>query len=199
MTDSMEVITFVTYLLFLYLTLALFVERTVEVFVAIFTYAELKWNLRSIWNTAAETYRAQLDKLYGYAGEGSTGAQKLMGWVLWKVIAEKPYEGGKEMVSAGLIRLNYIRIGTRTLSFILAAIIVRTQWTYLDFLAFVPLIETLVPGGLPDFVKPLLNGLLASDTVRFVIVAAAISIGSEPLHELIGTVEKATQKKKEDA
>ena len=40
--DTIEVITTVTYIFFVYLLLAIFVERTVEFLVAVFDYCEMK-------------------------------------------------------------------------------------------------------------------------------------------------------------
>jgi hypothetical protein len=189
--DNLEVITRITYLLFIYLLLAVFVERLLEVLVSIFNYVELKRNLYPFWNRKAEIYQKRFDRLYGYQGSNAPQTHKILNWVLWKVVSERTYVGGKEIISAELIRVNHIRVGVRVLSFLISLgfawfIKIKLQ------IDLVTIIENLLPenvmfGKIVDITR--------FDTLRVLLTAAAISIGTEPLHQIISDFEKFAQRK----
>jgi hypothetical protein len=185
---TIEVVTTVTYIYFVYLLLALLIERTLEVLVAIYNYLELKVGWDKTWDRKAEHYRARLGRLYEYQGEAGDIAHKLFNWVLWKVIAERPYEGGKEQISADLVRLSYFRVTTRLVAFLISFVLVFSQWHQLDIITIIQ--DAIAKGAIPDTLKPIVSNLSRNEALRLVITAAAISIGSEPLHQLIGKIEQ---------
>ena len=182
--DNIEVITKVTYLFFIYLVLALLIERLLEVSVAVFNYFELKLRWYHLWDRKAEKYRARFERLYGFQGEDADKKKKILDWLLWKAITEPSYSGGKPIISASLIRLNYFRVVTRVLAFILALVLVVYQR-----LDLIETIERIVPAAKKAVF------VTQSDIVRFFFTALVISLGSEPLHQLISRVEKFTERK----
>ncbi|RME01782.1 MAG: hypothetical protein D6814_00840 [Calditrichaeota bacterium] len=186
--NNVELITIATYIFLVYLILALIIERTVEVLVAVYNYLELRLKWYEKWNQKALQYQAKFDQLRNYQGEGAIQSQNLVKWVLWKVITERPYEGGKQVVSAQLIRLNFLRVGTRSLAFLLALGLVLSQ--NLDFIQFIyATLEKSFPGS------GIVNVLIGSKVIRVLLTAAAISIGSEPLHQLISKIERFAEQK----
>ena len=96
--ETVDVITKATYIFFIYLLMAVFVERAVEIFVSIFNYCDLKWKRYRVWNSRAEKYRDKLDRLYNF--DSSTKVNKMFNWLLWGVVTEPAYTGGKMIISA---------------------------------------------------------------------------------------------------
>ena len=177
--DNVDVITNVTYLFFVYLILAIIVERVVEILVSIFNYSEMRGKWYGFWNRRALAYQKRFELLYGYQDESADRVKKLFSWLLWKVIAEKPHEGGKEVISANLIRLNYMRVATRVAAFVISCIMVAVVG-----LDFIEIIQRMIPKF------KLLEMIAGWPFFRFIVTAALISIGSEPLHQVIRRVEK---------
>jgi hypothetical protein len=184
----MEAITTTTYLIFIYLILALFVERSVEIFVSIFNYADLKLGWHKKWNTMAINYQKRFDRLYAYRGGDSSQIDKALNWVLWRIITDKPYEGGKDVILASSVRLNYLRVLSRMFAFILSFVFVLVIYKKLG----VDLVTVL--GKIVGNVKIL--GLLDNhNAIKIVISAVAISLGSEPLHQAIKRIENVGKQK----
>ncbi|MFQ5753626.1 MAG: hypothetical protein ACE5HI_16675, partial [bacterium] len=168
MENNIEVITKITYLFFIYLILAIFVERIVEVFVSVFNYAEFKRNFYEYWNKKALSYQKRFDRLYGYQSGHTPQTDKILNWVLWKVVSEKPYVGGKEIISADLIRLNYIRIITRVFAFVLSlgfAIAIKIKLG----IDLVVIIESLLPN------VALIGVISKIDLIGVLLTAVALS------------------------
>lgn len=182
--DNIQVITEVTYVFFVYLILALFVERLIEVLVAIFNYIEIRFKFYRFWNRQAGRYQLRFERFYGFQDEGAKKKKKLFDWVIWKTIIEPSYAGGKYIISSNLIRLSYIRVGTRLLAFSLALLLVVSQG-----LNLVEVIEKLIP------MAKKVSVVTQSSFIRLFLTAFAISIGTEPLHHLIGRIEKVAEKK----
>ncbi|MFQ5769873.1 MAG: hypothetical protein ACE5HX_05020 [bacterium] len=192
MENNIEVITKITYLFFIYLILAIFVERIVEVFVSVFNYAEFKRNFYEYWNKKALNYQKRFDRLYGYQSGHTPQTDKILNWVLWKVVSEKPYVGGKEIISADLIRLNYIRIITRVFAFVLSlgfAIAIKIKLG----IDLVVIIESLLPN------VALIGVISKINLIGVLLTAVALSIGSEPLHQVINRIEKIERRKRATA
>jgi len=186
--DNLEVITRITYLLFIYILLATFVERLLEVLVSVFNYLELKLNFYPFWNHKAEIYQKRFDRLYGYQGGNAPQTHKILNWVLWKVVSERAYVGGKEIISAELIRANYVRVGVRIVAFILSLGFTLLINSMLG-IDLIMIIEKLLP-------ENVMYGKIAlTEMLRVLLTAAAISIGTEPLHQIISEIEKFAQRK----
>jgi hypothetical protein len=182
--DGIEVVSRITFIFFIYLVLAIFVERTIEVLISVFNYIELKKEFHHFWNARARAYQKRFERIYSYQGKTQNKMESLLNWLNWKIVSDKPYTGGKVTISADLIRINYIRVGTRILALIISFILVLV----ID-LDIIRMIKKLLPG--PEFAKDILE----YDAVKVIITAAAISIGSEPLHELITKIENVGKKK----
>jgi len=183
--ETVEVIRLTTFLLFVYLVLALIVERIIEILVAIFNYLELRLGWYRWWNVLAEKYRQRLERLFRYRGERNASPTSLIYRIFWKAIREKPYPGGKEAISAKLIRVYYIQIFCRLLALALSLGIVI--WQRLDFVA---LVEFMIP----DAQK--LIFITQYVWVRYLISAIMIAIGTEPLHQVITKLEALEKKRK---
>ncbi len=186
MNNTVEAVTLVTYILFTYLVLALLIERIVEVLVAAYNYIEYRKKWDAYWNRAAERLSKRYTRLYGYAHDNTGKIRSMLDRLLWNTITVEPYKGGKKIISADMIRLNYLRLGTRIAAFLLASIIVVTLR-----LDFVDVLSLMLAGDefLPGFLE-------SSSVVRFILTTAALSIGSEPLHQVIRGVEKFADKKR---
>ncbi|RMF56656.1 MAG: hypothetical protein D6743_19915 [Calditrichaeota bacterium] len=190
--ENIEVITKITFCFFIYLILAIFVERFVEVLVSIYNYIELKRNFSGFWNKKAEAYRARFDRLFGFQSGKTPRRNKILSWIIWRAIAEKPYPGGKEVVSADQIRHSYLQVGTRSLAFLISLGLVIAIKVQLD-LDFLSIIASL-------FKDVTLIGVIANSAVISVLFsAAALSIGSEPLHRLIASLEDFAKRRRNPA
>ena len=106
---------------FISLLMAVFVERAVEIFVSIFNYCDLKWKRYRVWNNRAEKYRDKLDRLYNF--DSSTKVNKMFNWLLWGVVTEPAYTGGKMIISAQTIRTKSLQVYCRICSSIIALIL----------------------------------------------------------------------------
>ncbi len=184
--SNIEVVTTAVYVLFLYLLLALLVERLVEVLMACYNYIEHRSKrLSNCWNRKARALCERLSQLRRTQGGGNR-ALKAMYKIFWNMVAEPRHEGGRHIVSANLIRIQYKRVGGRILSFLLALALV---FWLADVKSF-NLLETVADfykQALPNaeiftFItsNPLFCGLLS---------AVGISLGVEPLHEIISRIE----------
>jgi hypothetical protein len=191
--ENIEVITRLTFLFFLYLVMAIFVERFMEVLVSIFGYVEFKRKFANYWNGRALVLQKRFDRLYGYQGENAPKTEKILNWVLWKVVAERPYVGGRESISAELIRLNYLRTTTRIVAFLVSLAFTLYLEAQLG-IDLVLLAESMLSGTGGAAYK-ILGALSDYPALRVIISAAAISIGTEPLHQIISQVEKLAASK----
>ncbi len=184
MTDNIEVITALTYIYFVFLLVALIIERILEVLMAIFNYFEVKFpHLQELWNSKARKYQIRFERLYGYQGLYSE-KKKIFDTILWKVISEPAYPGGKPIISANLIRLHYVRIATRLMSLYLAFILVYSQG-----LDLFQVLEKIVPETAEA------KALTPYQGMRYFVTALIISIGTDPLHQLISRIEKYAQER----
>jgi hypothetical protein len=75
--SSVGVITKITYLLFLFLILAIFIERSTEIFMSFVKYFDLKQGWYKFWNKQAEKFKLRLDRLYAFQGS-DTEDKKLL-------------------------------------------------------------------------------------------------------------------------
>lgn len=183
---NMEVVTTAVYVLFLYLLLALLVERLVEILMACYNYVEHKspW-LSDCWNHKARSLRDRLNDLHRTQGSDER-AGKALYKVYWHMVAEPRHETSRPIVSADLIRVRYKRIGGRVLSFALALVLVfwLAEVKSFNLLGTVAAFyQRALPGAqVFHFITdhPLFCGLLS---------AAGISLGVEPLHEIISRLE----------
>ncbi len=184
--ETVDVITQITYIFFIYLLMAVFVERSVEIFVSIFNYCDLKWKRYKTWNKRAEKYRDKLDRLYNF--DPSAKVNNLFNWLLWGIVSEASYTGGKLTISAITIRTKYLQIYCRVFANIVALILVSIL--YFNFnITFVDVVQHVLPETptLAFFTKHVFAGIIMS--------AIAVAAGVEPLHALITKVEKAGKKK----
>ncbi len=189
--ETVDVITKATYIFFIYLLMAVFVERTVEIFVSIFNYCDLKWKRYRVWNNRAEKYRDKLDRLYNF--DSSTKVNKMFNWLLWGVVTEPAYTGGKMIISAQTIRTKYLQVYTRVCANIIALILVLVLYygfeiTMIDAISRVTIgSDSISTATVSFFQRNVLLGV--------VISAALVAAGVEPLHNIIGKIEKAGKKK----
>lgn len=189
--DTVNVITVFTYLLFLFLIVAIFVERTVEIFVSVIKYVDLKLGWYRKWNRRAEQLRSRLDRLYGFQGSNAGDKKKLFNWILWKVVTEKSTPGGRDIIAAKSIRTRFYRTASRIFSFLFSLIFSIGIYRLLD----VDLVTILI--DVSGYSLSLFDNPSAWITaLKIVVTAALLSAGSEPLHHLITKVEKIGQSKK---
>ncbi|MEM9326572.1 MAG: hypothetical protein AAGA85_12990 [Bacteroidota bacterium] len=189
-----EIITMTTYLLFVYLLVALFVERLIEIFMALFHYIDNRRGGFQYWNKKAHQWRKRLDRIYDYQGN-QPRAKTLLDWLMWKVLIQKPYPGGKSAISAKGVKFMFIRVGTRITALVISLILVISIHRYLQ----IDLLEVLLQVAAPEDSGTEAVGLLSNNHVelvravptwlRLTLSAMVISAGVEPLHELITRIE----------
>lgn len=189
--ETVDVITKATYIFFIYLLMAVFVERAVEIFVSIFNYCDLKWKRYRVWNNRAEKYRDKLDRLYNF--DSSTKVNKMFNWLLWGVVTEPAYTGGKMIISAQTIRTKSLQIYCRVCSNVISLVLVLVLYygfdiTMIDAISRVTIgSDSISTATVAFFQRNLLLGV--------VISAVLVAVGVEPLHNIIGKIEKAGKKK----
>lgn len=184
--STTAVITKVTYLLFLFLILALFVERSTEIFMSVVKYIDLKRGWYTFWNHQAEKYKIRLDRLFGYQGSDTEDKKLLFRWVLWSIISESLYTGGKDMIAAQTIRTQYYRIISRVFALLLSVFFSVWMYIYLE----VDLISILNRVSEEELIAHL------PDWVKIILTSGILTAGSEPLHQLILRFERVGQSKK---
>lgn len=175
---TVDVITMVTYLFFIYLILAIFIERCVELIIGTLNYADQKLGWYHYWNKLAVRHQKRLDELYNYQGDRGKGTNKLFTWILWDVVIEKAYEGGKDIISAASIRFKYFRVISRIIAFFLS-------------LAFALYIQKNLGVDLITLFENVSGIEMAAigSGLKAFLTAVLLSVGSEPLHEIITKVE----------
>jgi len=183
---TVAVITRYTYLLFLCLLLAIFVERTTEIFMSILKYIDMKKGWYKFWNKQAEKFKLRLDRLYGFQGSDTEDKKLLFRWILWSLVSEKPYAGGKEIIAAKSIRSHYYSIISKVFAFTLSLFFAIWVFKYLDL----DLMDVLNKVGGTQIGKNLNNW------VKIIITAIILTAGSEPMHQLIRRFEKVGKLKK---
>ena len=183
---TVAVITRYTYLLFLCLLLAIFVERTTEIFMSILKYIDMKKGWYKFWNKQAEKFKLRLDRLYGFQGSDTEDKKLLFRWILWSLVSEKPYAGGKEIIAAKSIRSHYYNIISKVFAFTLSLFFAIWVFKYLDL----DLMDVLNKVGGTQIGKNLNNW------VKIIITAIILTAGSEPMHQLIRRFEKVGKIKK---
>lgn len=184
--STTAVITKVTYLLFLFLILAIFVERTTEIFMSVVKYLDLKNSWYKYWNSQAEKFKVRLDRLYGYQGSDTEDKKRLYRWILWNIVSEKPYIGGKDVIAAKSVRTQYYRIISRVFALILSLVFSIWVYQYLQI-------------DLVSILKDVSGTELRVDLpvwVKIVLTAAILTAGSEPMHQLISRFERVGKTKK---
>ena len=168
-----------TFLLFLYLILALFVERFLEVCVSSFNYLDLKFGWHKMWNGLARRIQRQ----YSSQIAGNPSKQKIIAWLFWKIMAHPDRYNGREIISSALIKVYAIRAGTRILGFLISLSLIL----FIHFglgIDLLDIVEEITTADL--FVDAVSNNTF----LQIVLSAAAVSIGSEPLHLLISRIGK---------
>lgn len=179
--NTVNVITQITYLLFLFLVLAIFVERTVEIFMSIVKYADLKLGWYRFWNKQAEKFRDRLDRLYKMQGSETEDKKLLYRYILWNLVSDEPYKGGKAVVAAKSVRTQYYRYISRIFAFFLS--LGFSIWVYLHL--EIDLVQILENVG--NYEMSMDHSLWP--WFKILITAGILTAGSEPLHQLIKRVE----------
>lgn len=181
-TGTVNVITQITYLLFLFLILAIFIERATEIFMSILKYAALKLDWYRFWNRQAEKFRERLDRLYRIQGENTDDKKLLYKWILWNMVSDEPYKGGKAVVAAKSVRTRYYRIISRMFAFVLSLVFSIWVYRYLG-VNLVNILENVggyeISGSVDNLVW-----------LKILITAGILTAGSEPLHQLIKRAER---------
>ncbi|PTB92526.1 hypothetical protein C9994_13890 [Marivirga lumbricoides] len=176
--ETTDVISLITYLFFIYLILAIFIERTVEIFMAIISYLDCKLKGYSYWNKLAHKYKMRLDRLYDFQGDNISAKEKILNWILWDIVTEKSYEGGKHIISAEAVRFKYFRLASRIFAFLLSS----SFALFIKINLNVDLISLLEKVSNVDL-------LIENGSLKVFLTAVALSVGSEPLHALISKFE----------
>jgi hypothetical protein len=182
--STLTVVTQVTFLFFQYLIAAILIERTMEILVAIYNYLEMRNGWYSFWTKKAEAYQSRLDRLFGYNEIKPTQQDHSLSWLLWKIIVPTP-AGVKDVISADIVRSNSIRFATRALAFILSVIFVYTA--HLDPRIILQNIIKNIDG------IQFLSNVVQWMHLRMILLAAVISMGTDPLHQVIGSIERYAQ------
>ena len=186
--DNIEVISLSTYIFMIYLLLALFIERVLEILMAAFQYLEWRFGWYAYWNRKAADLQRRFDRYQKAARAHGVPIQQMLNDVLAKFVVEPEYPGGRAVVSAGLVRLNAVRLATRIIGFLLALLLVITQ-----DLDFIQVLYRIFESVLPQ--QKIIELLINNQAFRILLTAAAISVGSEPLHQIISKIEELAARK----
>ena len=189
--ETTDVITITTYIFFIYLLMALFVERTVEVLVSIFNYCDMKWKRCRVWNNRAEKYRDKLDRLYNF--DSSTRINKMFNWLCWGVVTEPAYTGGKLIISAQTIRTKYIQVYSRVCASIVSLILVLILYYQYGIKMVDAISGVLYKSG--PITGTTIGFLQNNELIGVLLTAIAVAAGVQPLHSMIVNIEKAGKKK----
>jgi hypothetical protein len=180
--DTLNVITQITYLLVLFLMLAVFIERCTEVFMSVLKYVDLKFGWYQCWNKKATRFRDRLDRFTRMEGSESGDKRLLYRWILWNIVSDEPYTGGKAVVAAKSVRTSYYRFISRSFAFLLSLFL--SIWMYHSL--GVDLVEILKNVG--NYQTPLKVDSMV--WLKILVTALLLTAGSEPLHQLIKRVEQ---------
>ncbi len=184
---SSEVITAVTYIFFVALVVALFVERLMEIVVAVYKYLEFRLKWASFWNRLAELLALRLQALEQYFQSTAPAMGSLVQQFFRRFIQEAAYPGAPWKVSAPLVRRGGIRAAVRFLAF--GVSLGMVVYLKLDLVALVvDVVNLLYP------LTRYLDFLTRATWVHYVLTAAVISMGAEPLHTLIVRFERLNER-----
>ncbi len=185
--NTTEVISAVTYIFFVALVLALFVERLMEILVAAYKYLEWRRKWASFWNHLAEEMAIRLESLIQYLRTTAPGISLLVQRIFQQFLTVPGYPGQPWKISASLVRKYGIRAVVRVVAFFISLGLVLSL--KLDLVALVVhVLKLLYPlAGYLDF-------LTESLWIHYLLTAAVISIGTEPLHTLIVRFERLNER-----
>jgi len=185
--NSVEVVSAVTYIFFVALVLALFVERLMEILVAAFKYLEWRFKWEAFWNRLAEALAVRLEGIIRYQQTVAPWMAALVQQIFRRFLAEPAYPGEPWKIDAAQVRKYGIRAVVRMAAFAVSLILVLAL--KLDLVALVVhVLKLLYPiAGYLDF-------LTSSQAIHYLLTAAVISIGTEPLHTLIVRFERLNER-----
>lgn len=192
-----------TYLLFLYLIVALFIERLMEVLISMVKYIDWKYDWYRHWNRQAYKVRDRLDRLYSLQGERAHEKKKMLDWILWRFVTEPNRPGKQRIISAESIRFNAYRLGSRITAFAIS--LGFATWLYYNLAVDCRTfncndlnVTTLADGR--DVLRVdlvalfnIVGNLNVSNNqpwLNILVTAALLAAGSEPLHQAIRGIEK---------
>lgn len=191
MNDTIAVVTALTFVFFKYLLLALTVERTAEIAMAVFKYVEFRRKWYGFWHGRAKAMQRRFDRIFAFKGVHRMKPDNQLNWLLWRVMV--PTAAGRgDIISANLIRSSALQLGTRFFALSLSVLFV-----YSFCLDPKTILKDIV-GSVSQ------EGFFSPDAgwqnFRMLLLAGAISVGSDPLHQIIGSIEEyakeGTKKKK---
>jgi len=186
-TTAAEFIAPAVYVAFLYLLMALLVERMAEILMAVYGYVEHRSpRIRNHWPRQAREICTRLNELTR-VGDGKLSGIQTLARAYWRLLAQPRFEGGRHIVSADLIRQRYLRVGNRVLALVLSLAVVFPVICAKGF-NLASVLAGFFPESMP-FVDRL-SSLAANPALGGVIAAALVSLGVEPLHAVITAVEK---------
>lgn len=179
----METILTLTYLYLLVLLLALLIERTMEVLMALWEFLELKFEGHRIWNRRAARLK---DRFAGKVNDqlGDTGVMAMeigQRTKQYTNVVGEVAPGTTVVFSAASVR----RVFVRTVAFIITTMlgVLLCNWAGINLIALVR--EAIAPTPLPmlEIVGP---------QMQRIISGLVVGLGAEPVHRMIKRLE-ATQ------
>ncbi|MDZ7371616.1 MAG: hypothetical protein ONB12_10650 [candidate division KSB1 bacterium] len=175
-------ITRITAVFFSYLVAALFIERLVEALLAVLKYLELRLS-RPDWLRLAELLRRRLQRFY-HLESLEKGGGAVLDAILWQFVTVT--EGENRVLSADLVRLYYYRLISYVLTIAAAA--------GMTLLVHYDLVDILVQ-AYPEMLK--LFDPRPYPAINLLLSILALSLGVQPLHQMISRIEKRLQKKRQ--
>ncbi len=184
---TIEVISAVTYLFFVALLVALFVERLLEVLVAIYKYLEWRRGGAAFWNRFSARLAQRLQAFVRYQQATSPLLAQAALQVFQRFLGSSGHPGEPWEVSAARVRQAGIRAVVRLLAFLISLVLVLSL--KLDLVALVVhVLKLLYPWG------SYLESITADGWVHYLLTAIVISMGTEPLHTLIVRFERLNER-----
>lgn len=184
---QIAVISKLVYITFLFLILAIFVERATEIFVSIIKFIDLKNNWFFIWNRKAKKIRKRLDVLFAAQGSDAKDKKDVFSWILWNYISDSPNEGGKKIIAARFVRTQYYKIISRSFALAVSIVFSILMYKYLN-VDLVTILNNIAQMQIE----------VEQTWIKILVTAILLAVGVEPLHQLILRFERVGQTKKND-
>lgn len=187
METTIDVITKITYIFFIFLLMAVFVERTVEILVSFYNYFEFQFNGHEKWNKRAEKYRSKFDNMFKYSAT-EPSKNNILNWMLWGIITEPSYTEGKYIISAQSIKTRFLQVYSKIFANGIALGLILILY-YKYETSFVDVVLKVLPK------TPTLAFFETHAVVNIIISSVVVASGVAPLHGFINRIEKIGQKK----
>ena len=168
------------------LTVALLVERIVEILKSIYDFVDCNTGMAAYWTRKAEVLQVKLEHAFLSLEKGNYNKIGM----LVKQYADVQVDGVKDgvvTISGDLLRATTVRFAAKIIAIILGVMFCMSF--ELDIIAAWQEAAEL---------KQVNSGFSLGDTSRKIITGAMVGLGAGPLHKIITTIERSEKKRKSE-